>query len=755
MKNLYEHNEEIYNEITYYLNSNSNKKYKRVGIIQDTGLGKTYVSIKLIHDYFTNSKVLYVAPTNALLHNISLYDYWENNDRITMTTYSNLKNIDNAYDVIILDEFHRAGAKVWNKYVMEKINAIPITIGLTATPIRYLDNRKDMRYLFDKIIQGLTLEDAVERGIVKPFEKYVTSYFLNILNEKDKDKINKIRKTLGVGKVIERNMSIENIIKQNDPNYSKRKWIIFFSRIDDMEKFDNNICNWFDIDKSQIVQISSRQNSNKNNAILDKFKKDPNIRVMKCCNMFNEGIHIDNVTGVIFLRKTISPIVYKQQLGRVVNIGEKNNPIVFDLVGNIHSVSNTLNEKCNVYNIKNKCYKNHSYINGIIKKIFLNVYDYTIEVDDVLSSIYSSHIKWSKEEDEIVMSAKSCDDAYDKLKKLGYDRTKCAIFTRKNRLTDVHVRRIRWSKEEDDIMMSAKSCDDAYDKLKRQGYDRTKPAISARKHKLTGNGYTVSHIKWSKEEDEIVMSAKSQSDAYDKLKKFGYDRTKPAIYARKYKLTGNGYTVSHIKWSKEEDEIVMSTKSYDDAYDKLKKLGYDRTKHAIGMRKCKLTGNMYNAPCIRWSKEEDDIVMSAKSQSDAYDKLKRQGYDRTKPAISARKHKLTGNGYTVLRTKWSKEEDDIVMSAKSYDDACDKLKKLGYDRTKHAIGMRKCKLTGNMYNAPCIRWSKEEDDIVMSAKSQSDAYDKLKKLGYDRTKHAIGMRKCKLTNSLHSTPYTG
>ena len=106
-----------------------------------------------------------------------------------------------------------------------KINNIPITIGLTATPIRYLDNGKDMRYLFDKVIEGLTLEDAVEQGIVKPFEKYVTSYFMNILNEKDKERINEISKT-PKGKIIEENMSIEKIIKNNCHDYSKRKWIL-------------------------------------------------------------------------------------------------------------------------------------------------------------------------------------------------------------------------------------------------------------------------------------------------------------------------------------------------------------------------------------------------------------------------------------------------------------------------------------------------------------------------------------------------
>ena len=384
---LYKHNQKIYDQVVDYLNSNTDKPYKRVGIVQDTGLGKTYIAMKLIEEYFIGLNVLYVAPTNALLHNISKYDEWENDDRITMTTYSSLNKIYDSYDVIILDEFHRAGAKVWNEYVVGKINNIPITIALTATPtISHLYNRKDMRYLFDKVIEGLTLEDAVEQGVVKPFEKYVTSYFINILNEKDKERINEISKT-PKGKIIEENMSIEKIIKNNCHDYSKRKWIIFFSRVDDMNKFDDNICDWFDINKDQIVQISFKQNTDENNIFLDEFRNNDHIRVIKCCNMFNEGIHISGVTGIVFLRKTISPIIYKQQLGRVVNVGEETNPIVFDLVGNIHSVSDTLNGKYNDTFIKNENHKSRHNITNIIKRIFLNVYDYTIDVDNILNTI--------------------------------------------------------------------------------------------------------------------------------------------------------------------------------------------------------------------------------------------------------------------------------------------------------------------------------------------------------------------------------
>ena len=706
---LYKHNQKIYDQVVDYLNSNTDKPYKKVGIVQDTGLGKTYIVMKLIEEYFIGLNVLYVAPTNALLHNISKYDEWKNDDRITMATYSSLNKIDDLYDVIILDEFHRAGAKVWNEYVIDKINNIAITIGLTATPIRYLDNGKDMRYLFDKVIEGLTLEDAVEQGIVKPFEKYVTSYFMNILNEKDKEMINEISKT-PKGKIIEENMSIEKIIKNNCHDYSKRKWIIFFSRIKDMNKFDNNICNWFDINKDQIVQVSSKQSTDKNNIFLDEFKNNDYIRVIKCCNMFNEGIHISGVTGIVFLRKTISPIVYKQQLGRVVNVGEELNPIVFDLVGNIHSVSDTLNGKYNNISIENKNCRNRYHVSNIIKKIFLNINDYTINIDKVLYSIYNKHCLWAKEEDDIVISSNSVKDAFDKLVKLGYNRTKAAIGRRKYLLTGsgYHISR-KWTKEEDDIILSLNSVDDAFDKLTELGCNKTKAAIRKRKYDLTGNGYNILK-RWAKEEDDIVISSNSVKDAFDKLTELGYNRTKNAIGRRKYDLTGDGYK-SYNRWTKEEDDIVISSNSVKDAFDKLTELGYNRTKAAIRGRKYDLTRNAYSSN--RWTKEENDIILSLNSVDDAFDKLVKLGYNRTKNAIYNKKRNLTGDAYSSNR--WTKEENDIILSLNSVDDAFDKLTELGYNRTKAAIYNKKRNLTGDGYGSN--RWTKEEDDIVISSKN--------------------------------------
>lgn len=48
--------------------------------------------------------------------------------------------------------------------------------------------------------------------------------------------------------------------------------------------------------------------------------------------MLNEGIHVDDVDGVILLRPTVSPIIYKQQIGRALAAGKEKNAVIFDIV---------------------------------------------------------------------------------------------------------------------------------------------------------------------------------------------------------------------------------------------------------------------------------------------------------------------------------------------------------------------------------------------------------------------------------------
>ena len=74
--------------------------------------------------------------------------------------------------------------------------------------------------------------------------------------------------------------------------------------------------------------------------------------VLFCIDALNEGIHVENVAGVILLRPTISPIIYKQQIGRALSASKTTVPVIFDIVNNIDDHSSAYkSENTKSYNI--------------------------------------------------------------------------------------------------------------------------------------------------------------------------------------------------------------------------------------------------------------------------------------------------------------------------------------------------------------------------------------------------------------------
>ena len=53
------------------------------------------------------------------------------------------------------------------------------------------------------------------------------------------------------------------------------------------------------------------------------FKTDTSnrLKLLFCIDMLNEGVHVEGISGVILFRPTISPIIYKQQIGRALTAG--------------------------------------------------------------------------------------------------------------------------------------------------------------------------------------------------------------------------------------------------------------------------------------------------------------------------------------------------------------------------------------------------------------------------------------------------
>lgn len=399
---LKKHNLETYNIIkeTY-------KERNHIGVVQATGTGKSFLIAKCIED-MDFKKVLFLTPSLHIINEFkSNFKFLKG--KIEFLTYKKLTFIkdlkqyleENEYDFIILDEYHRCGAKTWNipvKYILSYYKDKKV-LGVTATPVRYLDNSRDMTIeLFNsKPIIEMSLLSAIEDKVL-PKPKYVLSYY-NIKDELDKIKLNEKN---AIDKDIVKNMSyiinninllsnIEDVLSKNITK--ERKFIVFCSNVNHLKEMSNIVPKWFNNIgfKTEEFYIYSDTDNNKcyYNAEeeLDKFKnskvKDNKVQLLFVINILNEGVHINDVDGLIFLRKTISPIILYQQLGRALKSGSDKTPIVFDFVNNINKLTFNATKIEYTSKIKNINFMNLDYtLNGEIEVI-----DYISQINELLMNL--------------------------------------------------------------------------------------------------------------------------------------------------------------------------------------------------------------------------------------------------------------------------------------------------------------------------------------------------------------------------------
>lgn len=356
---LFPHNEKAYLAAEHLMEEEG-----KAAIIHPTGTGKSFIAFRLVVEHPTES-ILWLAPSEYIfqtqLENLKKADpeSWELAKEIQFLTYSKLmmneQFIDTMQpDYIVLDEFHRCGATEWGKSVEKLLWANPQAklLGLSATNVRYLDGQRDMAAeLFDGVIASeMTLGEAIAREIL-PAPTYVISMYSyqeelkklqakiehsrnTVMQEKNQKLLEELRRAL------EQAEGLDQIFARHMPEHGG-KYIVFCSSKEHMEEMVSHVPQWFRlVDEDPHVYAVYYDNPETSKAFRD-FKEDdsPHLRLLFCIDMLNEGIHVENIDGVILLRPTVSPIIYLQQIGRSLSTGRKGqSPLIFDIVNNFDSL---------------------------------------------------------------------------------------------------------------------------------------------------------------------------------------------------------------------------------------------------------------------------------------------------------------------------------------------------------------------------------------------------------------------------------
>ena len=320
---------------------------------------------------------------------------------LKFSTYSGLlarngkEIINKEYGFVVLDELHRTGAKEWGDRLNTLIDNQPETtkvLGITATPRRDADGinmanemAERLGYTNKEAVSGkhiamnMSLTNAIRMGLVVNPKLVSCAYSLKEDGSLDKlkDKIEQIEdieeknEKLAQYETLRRNIeNAEGIPEILQANVKKGgKYIVFLPIVDELEDEDGNVIGrkkgkdkLADYEKqiaeyfkgsdiipnfhSMLGEYGDKENAKR----LEEFQNSntEETEFMLVMNKANEGLHLDKLDGIIWLRPLDenSRILYLQQLGRVIYSEDPDNPtkdedrpVVIDLVNNTIKVN--------------------------------------------------------------------------------------------------------------------------------------------------------------------------------------------------------------------------------------------------------------------------------------------------------------------------------------------------------------------------------------------------------------------------------
>lgn len=322
----------------------------RALLVSATGTGKTYASAFGVREFNPKKTLFLVHREQIAKQSIKSYknvfantknfgllsgnfkDYKADYLFSTVQTMSKQDTMErfnkDEFDIIIIDEVHRAGANSYQK-IMNYFKP-NLWLGMTATPERTDDF--DIYKLFDhNIAHEIRLQEALEEDLLCTFHYFGISE-LEINGEVFDDNtgvrnFNHLVSDLRVDYITEK-------IKYYGHSGNRVKGLIFCSRKDEARELSRK----FNLRGFNTVFLSGDDSQERRNECVERLTNEDSpdkLDYIFTVDIFNEGVDIPEVNQVIMLRPTESPIIFVQQLGRGLRKADnKEYVLVLDFIGN-------------------------------------------------------------------------------------------------------------------------------------------------------------------------------------------------------------------------------------------------------------------------------------------------------------------------------------------------------------------------------------------------------------------------------------
>ncbi|MFT3694002.1 MAG: DUF3427 domain-containing protein [Kofleriaceae bacterium] len=232
-----------------------------------------------------------------------------------------------AYDVVVIDEFHHAAADSYSA-LLEHLKP-KVLLGLTATPER-TDGRSILSWFDGRIAAEIRLWDALDQGLVCPFQYFGVADVVDLSMVKfaqGKYDVSSLEQLYTADHI--RAKAILKAIHDKIHEPSKMRALGFCVSV----KHAEFMAKFFTDSGLPALSVDASSTEQERRSALQKLREG-SVNVLFVRDLFNEGLDIPGIDTVLFLRPTESATIFLQQLGRGLRIEEgKSCLTVLDFIG--------------------------------------------------------------------------------------------------------------------------------------------------------------------------------------------------------------------------------------------------------------------------------------------------------------------------------------------------------------------------------------------------------------------------------------
>lgn len=534
MITLKDHNLKPYQELNKILETEN-----RCALVGATGTGKSYISGFYIQEHGLEGQTLVLVPRTTIF-----FTWKKILPKAQVITYQSLvysKQSFSGIKVIICDEMHHLGAEIWGALFKKLTEGYyGKIIGLTATPIRFLDGNRDMilEFFDGNAVLGIQLPEAVRRDILPCFD-YITALY-SLPNKKVSKRNFYTDRLYTKLDLCKNEYSVHNILQKHLDKKGQIKAVVFVNEIPQVSEIMSLVKSVFPT--ADHLQANCHFTDSLNRKTFCQFESNEKSTFLYVVDILNEGIHLKGANVLMMFRKTKSPVVYLQQLGRGLST---------DMVGCRIKIFDFVSNYTNFREYKEMQGNTIGWFMGETREGQIIQYDYAMEELELLEQLAALERGiWTKEEDDLLREKYQNGKGIKELLQLLPCRTKNAILSRAVKLGITKKREDNQEYIDDVKTYYLKEKGLQYLEEKYPQYSRSTIISTANRLGLKKRN----NPAWTEEELDIIRKNTELSSA--KLEKLLPNHSKSAIYQMQKKLGIEKNTP--VKWTREELQILYS-----------------------------------------------------------------------------------------------------------------------------------------------------------------------------------------------------